>query len=292
MALRELLATSRPVIFDGASGTYLQERGLDHGAPGELWNLERPDEVEALHRAYAEAGARILTTNTFGGTAPRLALHGLDDRVREINLAGAAIARRVADEYGALVAGDVGPTGELLEPLGTLSHDQAVELFREQIAALREGGADLVLIETMSDLGEVEAAVAAARAVDPELDVLITLSFDTNLHTMMGVAPAQAARSAAELGAVAAGANCGRGPAELEAILEQMGAARPEGLLLMGQSNAGLPVLQGDRFQYDVSPDEMAAHARRLRDLGVDVIGGCCGSTPAHIAAMSAALAS
>jgi methionine synthase I (cobalamin-dependent) len=291
MALRELLATSRPVIFDGAAGTYLQERGLDDGAPGELWNLERPDEVEALHRAYAEAGARILTTNTFGGTAPRLALHGLDDRVREVNLAGAAIARRVADEYGALVAGDVGPTGELLEPLGTLSHEQAVELFREQIAALREGGADMVLIETMSALGEVEAAVAAARAVDPELDVLITLSFDTNLHTMMGVGPAQAAESAARLGAVAAGANCGRGPAELEAILQQMGAARPEGLLLMGRSNAGLPVLQGDRFCYDVSPDEMAAHARRLRDLGVDVIGGCCGSTPEHIAAMSAALA-
>jgi 5-methyltetrahydrofolate--homocysteine methyltransferase len=212
--------------------------------------------------------------------------------VREINRAGAAIARRVADEYGALVAGDVGPTGELLEPLGTLSHEQAVAFFTEQIAALREGGADVVLIETMSDLGEVEAAVDAARAVDPDLDVLITLSFDTNLHTMMGVAPAQAARSAAQMGAVAAGANCGRGPAELEAILEQMGAARPEGLLLMGQSNAGLPVLHGDRFRYDVSPDEMAAHARRLRDLGVDVIGGCCGSTPAHIAAMSAALAS
>src|SRR5262249_5987767 len=157
---------------------------------------------------------RILTTNTFGGTAPRLALHGMDDRVREINLAGAAIARRVADEYGALVAGDVGPTGELLEPLGTLSPEQAGQPVAGQIAALREGGADLILIETMSDLGEVEAAVAAARTVDPELDVLITLSFDTNLHTMMGVAPAQAARLAARLGAVAAGANCGRGPAE------------------------------------------------------------------------------
>src|SRR3954462_4445401 len=165
MALRELLATSRPVIFDGASGTYLQERGLDHGAPGELWNVERPDEVEALHRAYAEAGARILTTNTFGGTAPRLALHGLEDRVRELNLAGAAIARRVADEYGALVAGDGGPTGGLLEPLGALSHQRGGELFPEPSAALREGGADIVLIETMSALGEVEAAAAAARAV-------------------------------------------------------------------------------------------------------------------------------
>jgi 5-methyltetrahydrofolate--homocysteine methyltransferase len=292
MALRELLAKHRPVIFDGAAGTYLQEHGLEDGAPGELWNVERPDAVEALHRAYAGAGARILTTNTFGGTAPRLALHGLDDRVRELNLAGAAIARRVADEYGALVAGDVGPTGELLEPLGTLSHERAVELFTEQIAALRDGGADIVLIETMSDLGEVEAAAAAARIVDPRLEMVITLSFDTNLHTMMGVGPAQAARSAASLGAVAAGANCGRGPAELEAILEQMGEARPEGLLLIGQSNAGLPVLQGDRFSYDVSPGDMAAHARRLRDLGVDVIGGCCGSTPEHIAAMSAALAS
>src|SRR4051794_41895890 len=125
MALRQLLATSRPVIFDGAAGTYLQERGLDDGAPGELWNVERPDEVEALHRAYAEAGARILTTNTFGGTAPRLALHGLEDRVRELNLAGAAIARRGAGEDGAPVAGDVGPTGEVLQPLRTLSPQQA-----------------------------------------------------------------------------------------------------------------------------------------------------------------------
>ena len=292
MALRELLATSRPVIFDGASGTYLQERGLDEGAPGELWNLERPDEVEALHRAYAEAGARILTTNTFGGTAPsprparagRPRARGQPGRCRHRPAGGRRVRRAGGRRRRA--------TGELLEPLGTLSHEQAVEYFTEQIAALREGGADIVLIETMSDLGEVEAAVAAARAVDPELDVLITLSFDTNLHTMMGVGPAQAARSAAGLGAVAAGANCGRGPAELEAILGQMAETRPEGLLLMGQSNAGLPVLQGDRFRYDVSPDEMAAHARRLRDLGVDVIGGCCGSTPDHIAAMSAALAS
>src|SRR4051812_58971 len=119
MAPPELLAPAPPVIADGAAGTYPQERGLDDGEPGELWNVERPGEVEALHRAYAEAGARILTTNTFGGSAPRLALHGLEHRVRELNRAGAAIARRVADEHGALVAGDVGPTGELLEPLGT-----------------------------------------------------------------------------------------------------------------------------------------------------------------------------
>src|SRR3954452_6625709 len=165
MGLRELLATSRPVVADGAAGTYLQERGLDDGSPAELWNVERPDEVEALHRAYAEAGARILTTNTFGGSAPRLAMHGLEHRVAELNRAGAAIARRGADGFGALGAGAGGPSRALPAPLGTLSQERAGEIFAEQVTALCEGGADLVLIETMSALGEVEAAVAGARAV-------------------------------------------------------------------------------------------------------------------------------
>ena len=290
MSALTVLAQQGAVVLDGGMGTLLQDLGLDDGGSGELWNVDRPDAIRDAHRSYAEAGAQILTTNTFGGTRPRLDMHGLGERVHELNEAAARLAREVADEHGILVAGDLGPTGELMAPLGTMDAAEAQAIFEEQLAGLRDGGIDVVLIETMSDLAEVEAAVAAAQAVVPDLPVIATLSFDTNLHTMMGVAPAQAARSAAEMGAVAAGANCGRGPAELEAILEQMGAARPEGLLLMGQSNAGLPVLHGDRFRYDVSPDEMAAHARRLRDLGVDVIGGCCGSTPAHMVAMAAAL--
>ena len=280
-----------PVLLDGAMGTLLQDRGLADGGAGELWNVERPEVVRGCHEEYARAGARVLTTNTFGGTRPRLQMHGLEDRVHELNRAGAALARAVADEHDALVAGDLGPTGELLEPLGTLTEEDAVQLFEEQLRGLVEGGIDLVLVETMSDLAEVGAAVAAARRVAPELPVVATLSFDTNLRTMMGVRPADAVTALAAEGVDAVGANCGRGPEEMAAIAAQLAEARPEGLLLVAQSNAGLPQVVGDHFEYDASPDVMAAHAEELRSLGVDLIGGCCGSTPAHLAAMREALA-
>ena len=271
-------------------GTMLQSAGLDDGAASESWNVDRPDDVAAIHRAYLAAGARVITTNTFGGTRPRLELQGLGDRVHELNREGARIARDSARPYGALVAGDLGPTGELLEPLGTLTADEAQAHFEEQVRGLVEGGIDLVLIETMSDLGEVAAAVRAAQAVAPELPVVVTLSFDTHLRTMMGVSPADAVTALADLGVAAVGANCGRGPEEMEAVMEQMASARPEGMLLAAQSNAGLPHLVGDHFEYDAPPERMAAHAATLRSLGVDLIGACCGSTPEHVEAMSAAL--
>jgi 5-methyltetrahydrofolate--homocysteine methyltransferase len=288
--LRALLGVDGPVLLDGGLGTMLQEHGLDDGGSGELWNVERPDAVTCIHEAYAEAGARILTTNTFGGTAPRLAMHGLEQRVHELNRAGAALATAVARRYGVLVAGDLGPTGELLEPLGTMSPDQARALFEEQLLGLRDGGIDVVLVETMSDLGEVRAAVEAARAVVPGAPVIATLSFDTNLRTMMGVRPDEAVSALTDAGVDAIGANCGRGPAEMEAIAEQLARSRVGDVLLVAQSNAGLPQLVGDRFVYDASPDDLAAHARVLSDLGVDLVGGCCGSTPGHIAAMNRAL--
>jgi 5-methyltetrahydrofolate--homocysteine methyltransferase len=273
-------------LLDGGMGTLLQERGLEGGAAGELWNVVNPDAVRAAHEEYARAGATILTTNTFGGTRPRLDMHGLGDRVRELNAAAARLAREVADERGLLVAGDLGPTGELMEPLGTLTGADAQALFAEQLRGLVEGGIDLVLVETMSDLGEVRAAVAAAAQVAPALPVVATMSFDTNLRTMMGVAPAVAVREIGGLGVAAVGANCGRGPGEMEQIMAAMAAQRLEGLLLVAQSNAGLPHVVGDHFEYDATPDDMAAHARRLREIGVDLIGACCGSTPAHVAAM------
>ena len=279
-----------PVLFDGAMGTLLQDRGLADGGAGELWNVERPEVVRACHEEYARAGARVLTTNTFGGTRPRLQMHGLEDRVHELNRAGAALAREVADHHDALVAGDLGPTGELLEPLGTLTEEEAVQLFEEQLRGLVDGGIDLVLIETMSDLSEVRAAVTAAHRVAPEVPVVATLSFDTNLRTMMGVRPADAVTALAAEGVDAVGANCGRGPEEMAAIAAQLAEARPEGLLLLAQSNAGLPQVVGDHFEYDASPEVMAAHARELQSLGIDLVGGCCGSTPAHLAAMAQAL--
>lgn len=285
------LAHDGVLLLDGGMGTLLQERGLEDGAPGEVWNLERPDAVRDAHAAYAGAGSRVLTTNTFGGTRPRLELHGLGDRVGEVNEAAARIAREVADAHGALVAGDLGPTGELLEPLGVMTPAEAQAHFAEQLRGLVAGGIDLVLIETMSDLAEVEAAVAAAREAAPGLPVVVTMSFDTNLRTMMGVTPAAAVAKAAELGIDAVGANCGRGPEEMEQIAAGLVAARPEGLLVVAQSNAGLPQLVGDRFEYDASPADLARHAVALRDLGVDLVGGCCGSTPAHLGAMREALA-
>ncbi len=288
--LRTLLGEDGTVLLDGGMGTLLQEQGLDDGGSGELWNVERPDVIAGLHEEYAKAGARILTTNTFGGTRPRLEMHGLADRLHELNRAGAAIATEVASRHGILVAGDLGPTGELLAPLGTMEPAQAQELFEEQLVALRDGGIDVVLIETMSDLGEVTAAVEAARRVVPDAPVIATLSFDTNLRTMMGVRPADAVTSLAALGVDAVGANCGRGPGEMEAIAEQLTQARADGVLIVAQSNAGLPQLVGDRFEYDAPPDELADHARALHQLGVDLIGACCGSTPAHTAAMGRAL--
>ena len=285
------LAADGPVLVDGGMGTLLQDRGLTDGGSGELWNLERPEVVREAHLAYAEAGAQVLTTNTFGGSRPRLDMHGLGDRVHELNEAGAALAREVARAHGISVAGGLGPTGELMSPLGTMDLAQAQAIFAAQLAGLRDGGIDLVLIETMSDLAETEAAVRAAREVVPELPVVATLSFDTNLRTMMGVRPAEAVASLAALGVDAVGANCGRGPGEMLQIAAQLAQARPDGLLLVAQSNAGLPQVVGDHFEYDAGPDDMAAHARDLRDLGIDLIGGCCGSTPAHLDAMRRALA-
>ena len=289
--LTDALATDSYLLSDGAMGTMLQEAGLDDGGAPELWNVERPADIAAIHEHYLRAGARVITTNTFGGTRPRLLMHGLEDRVEELSRAGAEIARTAAAPYGALVAGDIGPSGELLEPLGTMTSDEAQELFAEQLRGLVAGGIDLVLIETMSDLGEVEAAVRAAQQVAPELPVVVTMSFDTKLRTMMGVTPAAAVTTLAALGVSAVGANCGRGPDEMETVMAQMADARPDGLLLIAQSNAGLPQLVGDHFEYDSPPAEMAEHAQRLRKLGVDIIGGCCGSTPAHVEAMRDAVA-
>ena len=289
--LAGLFPQGTPVLLDGAMGTLLQDRGLEDGGAGELWNVDRPDDVRAVHEAYADAGAQVLTTNTFGGTRPRLQMHGLEDRVHELNAAAARIARSVADERGLAVAGNLGPTGELLAPLGAMEPDQATAFFSEQLVGLLDGGIDLVLVETMSDLAEVEAAVAAARDTAPDLPVVVTLSFDTNLRTMMGVRPGEAVTRLGAAGVDAVGANCGRGPQEMEAIAAQLVEARPDGLLLVAQSNAGLPQVVGDHFEYDSPPVEMAAHAVALTGLGIDLVGACCGSTPAHTAAMREALA-
>jgi len=288
--IARILGDDRPVLSDGAIGTMLQAAGLMPGASPELWNIERPERMRVIHEAYADAGARLLTTNSFGGTRPRLALHGLEGRVAELNDAAARIAREVADAAGINVLGSMGPTGELMEPIGTLSHEQAVDLFAEQATALAAGGADILLCETFSDLAEVRAAVEGARRAGGSVPVAVTMTFDVKGHTMMGVSPSRALAEIAALGVELIGGNCGSGPEEIEHVMTVMGTERPAGVLLLAQSNAGLPEMVGDEFRYGGTPEVMARYAVRMADLGVDVIGSCCGSTPAHTAAMRAAL--
>jgi 5-methyltetrahydrofolate--homocysteine methyltransferase len=250
--------------------------------------MDKPEAIEAVLEEYASAGARLLTTNTFGGTRGRLGMHGLENRVHELNKAGAEIAKRVANRHpGTFVMGDVGPTGDLMEPMGILTHEGAKEIFAEQIRGLVDGGVDAILIETMSDLSEVEAAVNAAQEIAPQLPVIATMSFDTNLRTMMGVKPAQAVQKLSALGVRIIGANCGRGMDEMRLIAREMVEARPEGVFIIAQSNAGLPILVGDTFEYQATPEEMAKFAEEMQDLGVNVIGSCCGSTPAHTSAIA-----
>jgi len=274
-------------VCDGAMGTSLQNRGLDDGGAPELWNVEHADVIREIFTEYAESGAQLLTTNTFGGSRPRLQMHGLEDRVHELNKAAAELAKSVAANYeNVYVLGDIGPSGDLMEPMGIMTHDSAKEIFAEQISGLVAGGVDGILIETMSDLGEVGAAIAAAKEVAPDLPIFATLSFDTNLHTMMGISPSTAVVELTGLGADVVGANCGRGFEEMETIAIQMVDARPEGSLLIMQTNAGLPELVGADFVYNGTPEAMGALTQKLKDAGVDIVGSCCGSTAEHTAAI------
>ncbi|MBN1921904.1 MAG: homocysteine S-methyltransferase family protein [Anaerolineae bacterium] len=285
------LSQKRVLIADGAAGTMLQQMGLPPGNAPDAWNLTHPDEVKSLHRQYCEVGAEVIYTNTFGGTRIRLRRAGLDDEVRRINLAGVQLARSVAEEFAnRLVFGDIGPTGELLAPVGTLPYEVAMNAFAEQAAALAEGGVDALIIETLSDLEEARAAVEGVRSVT-DLPVAVTLSFDSKGRTMFGVTPEQAIKALLALGVTIAGANCGRTLSEtLEAVLK-MRAVAPEALL-MAKPNAGLPHTKNSALVYEVTPETMADTAVRfVTEAGVRIFGGCCGSTPEHIRAIATALA-
>jgi methionine synthase I (cobalamin-dependent) len=285
--LLERLAQPGVLVADGATGTMLQKAGLPVGAPSELWVLENPDGVRALHRGYVNAGSDVILTDTFGGTRIKLEKSGLGERVVEVNRTAAQLAREVSGEKG-IVLGDIGPTGALLEPLGELSEADAVKAFAEQAGALAEGGADAILIETMSDLNEAIAAVKGARQAT-SLPVLVTLSFDTHGRTMMGVKPARAAKELTALGVDVIGVNCGRTLTENLAAIQEMRQAAPNAVL-MAKPNAGLPHTDGSDSVYDVTPEIMAEYAHKFADLGVRILGTCCGSTPDHIQAVAKAL--
>jgi 5-methyltetrahydrofolate--homocysteine methyltransferase len=283
------LRSGRIFLADGATGTMLQSMGLEAGQSPEVWLYDRPDGVRALHQLYIESGSDLILTNTFGGTRFRLAGEGLQDRVRHLNQRAAELAREAAGDR-VFVVGDMGPTGQLLAPLGPLSAEEVREAYADQAAGLAAGGADLLLIETMSDLSEARAAIEGTRR-STQLPLFCTFSFDTRGRTMMGVRPKQVAQ---ELGMLllGTGANCGRDPDEYMGFLHEMREAAPQ-TILWAKPNAGLPRLgRNGQIIYDAAPQVLGELTPLLVEAGAQIVGGCCGTTPAHIAAMAAALGS
>ena len=290
VSLAERLAESTPLLVDGAMGTELFARGLTAGDPPEMWNIDMPDNVIDVHKGYIKAGSDIILTNSFGGTSFRLKLHNLQDRVHEINEAAARCGRAAADasDRPVVVAGSMGPSGELLEPMGTMTPETAAAAFADQARGLTAGGADLLWIETMSSLDEVEAAIEGARSASA-VPVAVTLSFDTAGHTMMGVSGTAAAERLGPLGLAAIGANCGNNIADTEAAVLQLKAGLADTPVIV-KANAGIPEFKGDKLHYTGTPEIMGAHLRRMADAGIEIIGGCCGTATQHVAYMRGVL--
>jgi len=289
----EALATRPWLLADGATGTNYFQMGLVSGDAPEMWNFEHPERVRSLHRRFIEAGADIVLTNSFGGNRHRLKLHNAQGQVREINVAAAKNARAEADAAGrpVYVGGSIGPTGEIMEPVGALSHTEAVDSFAEQAMALKEGGVDVLWIETMSSEEELRAAVeGAARA---GLPIVTTMSFDTNGRTMMGITPKSfgAITAALPTQPVAIGANCGVGASELVATVLGISEARPDAAVV-AKGNCGIPQYVDGHIHYTGTPELMADYARIAFDAGARIIGGCCGTSPEHLAAMRKSLES
>jgi 5-methyltetrahydrofolate--homocysteine methyltransferase len=284
--------TAGVVVCDGAMGTQLILRGLTPGECGMRWNEERAADVGAVHAAYVQAGCRLITTNSFGGTRTMLDRHGLGDQVLNWNSRAASLARAAAGPEG-WVFGDVGPFGDFLEPLGDATEDALHGIFSEQIGALVEGGADAILVETMSDPDEASVGVRAAKSVCG-LPVAVTFAFQKSggeFRTMMGTSVRDAVSAVLEAGADIVGANCGTdlNLDDYEALAGEL-SRTARGAPTILQPNAGAPKSTPEGICYDATPGEMAAAALRLQAAGVSIIGGCCGTTPAHLAAMSRAL--
>ena len=289
--LEALLARKGVLLADGATGTNLFAMGLASGEAPELWNETAPEKVTALHRGFVEAGADIVLTNSFGGTRHRLKLHDAQDRVFAVNRRAAELAREVADAAGreVIVAGSVGPTGELLIPLGALSYEEAVEAFAEQIEGLKAGGANVAWIETMSSPDEIRAAAEAAIRVG--MPYTFTASFDTAGRTMMGLAPGDIHSVAGGLAQapVGVGANCGVGAPDILASLLDMSAGHDDATLIV-KANCGIPEFRGSEIHYSGTPELMAEYTRLAVDSGARIVGGCCGTSFVHLKAMREAL--
>jgi methionine synthase I (cobalamin-dependent) len=289
--LASLLSSGKVLIADGATGTNLFEMGLVAGEAPEVWNLEHPDRIMALHQGFIDAGADIILTNTFGGNARRLMLHDLQDRAQEINRRAAELAKSVVAKAGrpVVVAGSVGPTGDLFAPLGPLTEDEAVEVFIDQMQGLKAGGADVAWIETMSSIEEIRAAAHAAIKVG--LPYTFTASFDTAGRTMMGITPEGLVEFAQTLDPkpLAIGANCGVGASDL--VMSVLGmTAKEAGIPIIAKANAGIPHFVGEHIHYSGTPELMSDYACLAVDSGVQIVGGCCGTGFKHLAAIRAAV--
>ncbi|MGR3435371.1 MAG: betaine--homocysteine S-methyltransferase [Shimia sp.] len=289
--LTEVLARQGWVLADGATGTNLFNMGLESGDAPEMWNVEHPDRIRALYQGAVDAGSDLFLTNSFGANRSRLALHGAGDRARELSRISAELGREVADAAGrtVIVAGSVGPTGEIMEPMGALTHASAVEMFHEQAEGLKEGGADILWVETISAREEYEAAAQAFALAD--MPWCGTMSFDTAGRTMMGMTSAQMVRMVGKLdhAPMAFGANCGVGASDLLRTVQGFAAAGAA-LPVIAKGNAGIPKYHDGHIHYDGTPELMATYAKMALASGATVIGGCCGTTPDHLRAMRAAL--
>lgn len=277
----------RILLADGAMGTMLHSQGLGTGECQEEWNLSHREEIKSIHESYLQAGCDLILTNTFGGNRFCLKKFGLEDRVREFNKAGVGIAKEVVKDSQAFILGDVGPTGEFMEPVGTIALETMSEVFREQILVLAEEGVDALIIETMSDLQEAQAAIKAAR--ETNLPVLVSLSFNPGqkgFRTMMGVDIPTAVKGLIASRADVLGTNCGGvNPEEMVEIIKEMRSLTDKPLL--AQPNAGKPTLIKGETVYNQSPEEVAANVGKLIEAGANIIGGCCGTTPEHLTRMA-----
>jgi len=278
------------LVSDGATGTNLQQRGLARGEATESWVLNRPQEILALAQSFVAAGADLILTCTFGATSIRLQAANLQDHVEAINLRAVEIARQAMSPSKGFVAGSIGPTGQMLQPYGTLSYDEAFAAYKQQAALLAQAGVDLLVIETQFDINEAKAAVMAVRSVS-DLPLVCSVSFDRGKRTMMGVSPAQVAQEIGALAVDLLGINCGRSLEDNLAALKLLRAETDKPLWF--KPNAGLPKLD-DSGQpvYDVTPSDMAEQVPAWLAAGAQVVGGCCGTSPSHLAAIAAVIKS
>lgn len=279
---------SRPIVTDGAMGTLLHERGIDIDECFDELNITQPSVVAEIHQEYILAGAQLIKTNTFGANRTKLDRHGLEESVAEINAAAVNLAQRVvsASFKDVLVAGDVGPLGVPMAPFGHVQPEEAVEIYLEQVDALINAGVDLILIETMVDVYAVRAAVEAVRQVNPDMPVIASMTFTRDRRTLLGDTPQEVAQRISDLDVDVIGVNCSGGPAQLLRILQQMNTAVPDGRFSV-MPNAGFPEKIGGRIMYPAGPDYFHDYALAFWRAGANVIGGCCGTTPSHIAVIA-----